>query len=264
MKTLILTAAEKLPESRETLKEHMGKQDILYVITETGMIPVSCYRDMAALPCKVDFITASGNDLASAVHLLIGLSAKTSTDGIFVAGPMEDSLFLPEGIGVPNVKTGASCSILTGDKGTKSPAKRTRKKAAAAQKTEKNEGKAESAKAEPSQADEEKPHKAEKPASKPEPEPKPMEPGDMNEPELSDSPAPESGGKRSRFANLLYAYCGGKVDIGGRENEIETAVSKCMSEVSLDMMIRMYVQPEIDGLYDVVKQHYKELKAACG
>ena len=53
-----------------------------------------------------------------------------------------------------------------------------------------------------------------------------------------------------------------QADINGREEEIATAVGKCMSDVSLDMMLRMYVQPEIPGLFDVLSQHYKELKAA--
>lgn len=89
-----------------------------------------------------------------------------------------------------------------------------------------------------------------------------MDSGDMNEPELVLDEASEEKPDITHFTELLYAYCGKAADINGREEEIAAAVGKCMSDVSLDMMLRMYVQPEIPGLFDVLSQHYKELKAA--
>ena len=44
MKTVIIAMAEKLPENMTALKEHMAKQDSLYILTESGMVPVSCWR----------------------------------------------------------------------------------------------------------------------------------------------------------------------------------------------------------------------------
>lgn len=244
MKTII-TLAEKLPENIELLKKHAAKQDSLYVITDTGMIPVACVRDLSALPCKVDYVTVNVGEVMAAVHILIGLSAKASADGIYIAGigPDDGKVVILEGFGLPLVKTGPNCSILEGkETAGRTPAKRTRKKKAPVANTQKGS------------VEEPALNKVESAAEEPESESviQPSEDAAENVPPKNDS----------KFRKLLYAYVGRSADIEGRVDEIETAMEKCLSDVSLDMMLRMYVQPEIPGLYEVLNQHYKELKAA--
>lgn len=244
MKTII-TLADKLPENMELLKKHTAKQDALYVITDTGMIPVACVRDLSSLPCKVDYVTVNVGEVMAAVHILIGLSAKTSADGIYIAGigPDDGKVVILDGFGMPTVKTGLDCSILEGkETAGRAPAKRTRKKKTPAADTKKGS--------------------AEEPTFN-------MEESDVVEPEAESTIQPsesvtesEPSKTDSKFKKLLYAYVGRSADIEGREDEIETAMEKCLSDVSLDMMLRMYVQPEIPGLYEVLNQHYKELKTA--
>ena len=148
-----------------------------------------------------------------------------------------------DGFGMPTVKTGLDCSILEGkETAGRAPAKRTRKKKTPAADTKKGS--------------------AEEPTFN-------MEESDVVEPEAESTIQPsesvtesEPSKTDSKFKKLLYAYVGRSADIEGREDEIETAMEKCLSDVSLDMMLRMYVQPEIPGLYEVLNQHYKELKTA--
>ena len=244
MKTII-TLADKLPESMELLKKHAAKQDALYVITDTGMIPVACVRDLSAIPCKVDYVTVNVGEVMAAVHILIGLSAKASADGIYIAGigPDDGKVVILDGFGMPAVKTGPDCSVLEGkETAGRVPAKRTRKKKAPAVDTKKES--------------------VEEPTLNKE-ESDVVEPEAESTTQLSESvPENEPSKNDSKFKKLLYAYVGRSADIEGREDEIETAMEKCLSDVSLDMMLRMYVQPEIPGLYEVLNQHYKELKAA--
>ena len=242
MKTII-TLADKLPENMELLKKHAAKQDALYVVTDTGMIPVACVRDLSALPCKVDYVTVNVGEVMAAVHILIGLSAKASADGIYIAGigPDDGKVVIPDGFGMPTVKTGPDCSILEGkETAGRAATKRTRKKKTAAVDTKKES--------------------AEEPTK---------EESNVVEPEAESTTQPSENvtesvpaNKDSKFKKLLYAYVGRSADIEGREDEIESVMEKCVSDVSLDMMLRMYVQPEIPGLYEVLNQHYKELKAA--
>ena len=160
------------------------------------------------------------------------------------------------------MKTGMTCnSLFTAKETSKAPVKRTRRKKAETAGTEKK-GKEISKEQEtgdiPDNVEtDENPGTVENGADI-----IPMDSGDMNEPELVLDEASEEKPDITHFTELLYAYCGKAADINGREEEIATAVGKCMSDVSLDMMLRMYVQPEIPGLFDVLSQHYKELKAA--
>ncbi len=265
MKTVIIAMAEKLPENMAALKEHMTKQDFLYILTESGTAPVSCFRDLNSIPCRTDFLTVPEENRMNVIHLLVGLSGK-SCDGVYVVGlpgiGKDLKLCVPEGIEIPAVKTGMTCnSLFTAKETSKAPVKRTRRKKAETAGTEKK-GKEISKEQEtgdiPDNVEtDENPGTVENGADI-----IPMDSGDMNEPELVLDEASEEKPDITHFSELLYAYCGKAADINGREEEIATAVGKCMSDVSLDMMLRMYVQPEIPGLFDVLSQHYKELKAA--
>ena len=265
MKTVIIAMAEKLPENMAALKEHMTKQDSLYILTESGTAPVSCFRDLNSLSCRTDFLTVPEENRMNVIHLLVGMSGK-GCDEVYVVGlpgiGKDLKICIPEGIEIPAVKTGMTCNTLfTAKETSKAPVKRTRKKKVDSSEPEKKE-KSNTKEKEAVEAPDQSGNEKEMNPTVEESGVLPMSNDVMNVPELVMDEAAEEKPDISRFTNLLYAYCGKAADINGREDEIATAVGKCMSDVSLDMMLRMYVQPEIPGLFDVLNQHYKELKAA--
>ena len=141
MKTVIIAMAEKLPENMTALKEHMAKQDSLYILTESGMVPVSCFRELNSLSCRTDFLTVPEENRMNVIHLLVGLSGK-GCDEVYVVGlpgiGKDLKLCIPKGIEIPAVKTGMTCnSLFTAKETSKAPVKRTRRKKAEPAGTEK-------------------------------------------------------------------------------------------------------------------------------
>ena len=253
MRTVILTSTEKLADNMGLLKENLAKQDNLYVFTDTGMIPVTCVRELSSLPCKVEFFMVLPEELPLALHLAIGIASKWAQDGIYVVGM--DKVYIPEGFAIPKIHQGISCDILKSKSATNPAAKRTSKKKepgdgspSVAGKAPVTSGKTE---AEGTDARGQAADKTDESVVE----------GSVSSDGME---AEEEKKDITKFTNLLYAYCGRNADIHGREEEIAQAVDECMSDVSLDMMLRMRVSPGIPGLYDAILPHYKELKAALG
>ena len=206
----------------EAIKNTAARGDILCIITSDGNIPVKSYNVLSTLPCRVCFIEIDENaeNTAAAACMARYASSESIT---FIGVAWSDSLIqIAEQLEI--TKPGFVTQLKNGDA----------KKTAAKPRV--------------------------RSAKKPKTEPiKPEEPAESKTPDTGIETAmlPQASEK---FSERLHTYAADVPGIQNKEFLIEQAVRDCMSDVSLDMILRMKLGGEIPGLAEALKPHFKELK----
>lgn len=206
----------------EAIKNTAARGDILCIITSDGNIPVKSYNVLSTLPCRVCFIEINENaeNTAAAACMARYAGSESIT---FIGVAWSDSLIqIAEQLEI--TKPGFVTQLKNGD--AKKTAAKPRVRSAKKPKTEKQE-----------------------PQVSPE--------ADTPETDVATAMLPQAS---KEFTSRLYEYVPNASDVENKEFLIEQAVRDCMSDVSLDMILRMKLGGEIPGLAEALKPHFKELK----
>lgn len=226
MKTAIIES-KLLTKNMKNLSCYLTKSDTLIIITDTGMIPVSCYRSLTDLQAEIFFVTVAAESTASMIYLLMGSMQIKSDEGIYIITDisLDAGILNNEYVQQLNpIYVSTNADVLSRNKELAKKAVRTRRTSA---------GKA-----------------------------RDKTTTDISDREPLEVPDKSEILKNKKFMSLLYAYCGKIDEVKGKETLIASAISETLADVSLEMVLRYKLDEDIPGLYDAIRPHFKELKDA--